>query len=459
MTQAPPVFTWRFVAPLLTGAVLNPINTSLIATALVPIAQAMRVSVGRTSVLVAALYLASAIAQPTAGRLAEEVGPRRVLLAGLGCALVGGLVGGLGSNLMTLVVARILIGAGSAAVYPSAMALIRFRAHAAGLTAPPGGVLGVLVVTGSATAALGLPIGGLLIDTWGWRTTFFVNVPVAFAASLSTLMWVPADASVTRSVPMREVADRIDLVGVAAFGATICGLLIFLLGFPTVNLIPLTGAVVLGAGLMWWELRASNPFFDVRLLVTNRALTRTHLRYALGALCVYSVLYGLSQWLEAGHGLDARSAGLLLLPMSGLSALIAAPVSRRNLIRLPLLAAAASCLVASIGVLFLKSTTPIAWVVPITLGFGITLGCIVSANQTMLYHQVPHQQIGTASGLFKTFGSMGSIASTAIIAVAFRDGAQDTNLHTLAVAMIFVSGGGLALTLFDRSVMSRGLWT
>lgn len=60
-------FSWRFVAPLLAGSSVNAINSSLIATALVPIAVTMHVSAGRATVLVAVLYLASAVAQPTGG--------------------------------------------------------------------------------------------------------------------------------------------------------------------------------------------------------------------------------------------------------------------------------------------------------------------------------------------------------------------------------------------------------
>jgi MFS family permease len=157
-------FPWRFVTPLYMGSALNPINSSLIATALVPIAAAVHVSVGRTAVLVSALYLASAIAQPTGGKLAEEFGPRRVFLAGILTVLAGGLVGGFGQDLTTLVVARVLIGVGTSAGYPSAMLLIRRRADAAGLGAPPGSVLGGLMIAGAATAAVGLPIGGVLVD-------------------------------------------------------------------------------------------------------------------------------------------------------------------------------------------------------------------------------------------------------------------------------------------------------
>ena len=144
------------------GAALNPINSSVIATALVSIAAAMGVSVGRTSILISSLYLTSAIAQPTCGRLAEEFGPRRVFLAGIAIVLAAGILGGVGQNLPTLVVARVLIGLGTSAGYPSAMLLIRRRAAVIGLNSPPSGVLGGLAISGAATVAIGPTIGGLL---------------------------------------------------------------------------------------------------------------------------------------------------------------------------------------------------------------------------------------------------------------------------------------------------------
>jgi len=159
-TPAANAFPWRFVAPLYMGSALNPINSSVIATALVPIATAMHVSVGQTLVLVSSLYLASAIAQPTAGKLAEEFGPRRVFMVGILTVLLGGIVGGVAPNLTTLVIARVLIGIGTSAGYPSAMLMVRRRAAQAGLDAPPGNVLGGLVIAGAVTAAWACPSAG-----------------------------------------------------------------------------------------------------------------------------------------------------------------------------------------------------------------------------------------------------------------------------------------------------------
>src|SRR5208282_1720060 len=154
-TESKKAFDWRFVTPLYIGSALNPVNTSFIATALVPIAAAINVPVGQTAVLVAALYMACIVAQPAAGKLSEVFGPRRVFLAGILAVLAGGVLGGFGHDLATLIVSRVLIGVGTSTGYPSAMLLIRQRAESAGLTGPPGGVLGGLVIAGMATAVIG----------------------------------------------------------------------------------------------------------------------------------------------------------------------------------------------------------------------------------------------------------------------------------------------------------------
>jgi MFS family permease len=70
-TESKKAFDWRFVTPLYIGSALNPVNTSFIATALVPIAAAINVPVGQNAVLVAALYMACIIAQPAAGKLSD----------------------------------------------------------------------------------------------------------------------------------------------------------------------------------------------------------------------------------------------------------------------------------------------------------------------------------------------------------------------------------------------------
>ncbi len=203
------------------------------------------------------------------------------------------------------------------------------------------------------------------------------------------------------------------------------------------------------SGFAWWELRIERPFLDLRLLAANGALTRTYARFGLLTFCVYTVLYGVTEWIGAARGLSSLATGLLLLPMSGLSAIVLGPVSRRNLVRAPLIAAAAASIVASVGVVLLTTGTSLGWLVCITLLFGVTMGAMSSGNQTALYKLVAPDSIGTASGLLRTFGYLGSIAPSATIGIVFHRRVADSGLHHLAVVMVLASFAALILTVAD----------
>jgi len=445
----------RFVSPMLLGAALNPINSSVIATALVSIAAAMHVSVGQTSILISSLYLTSAIAQPTAGRLSEEFGPRRVFLVGIVLVLVGGIVGGVGQDLSTLVVSRVLIGLGTSAGYPSAMLLIRRRASAIGLQSPPADVLGALAVAGAATIAIGPTIGGLLVGWFNWRAAFLINVPVTVAAVVMALAWIPRDSDAVRGRTPREFALRIDLLGVIGFGGAMTALLVFLLSLPHPDWIALAVSVVVAAALVVWELRATNPFLDVRLLSSNGVLTRTYVRNGLTLLGVYVILYGLTQWIEVAHGLSAYEAGLALIPMGVLSAISARVASRHVRLRLSLTGSAVLLVIGAVSTLFLTSHSPLAAIIVVTGVFGLASGSSNVTNQTALYRAAPPQTVGTASGLLRTFGYVGSIASATITGLVFRSHVDDTGLHTISLILIGAGIVVLLMTVFDRGLGQR----
>jgi MFS family permease len=152
----------RFVVACSFGSVLNPVNSSIIAVALASIGRAFGAGPASTTWLVSALYLATAIGQPTAGRLADLLGPRRVYLAGTVLVAAGGVLGCLAGSLAVLVVSRVVIGSGTSAAYPAAMALVRRQSRRLRQD-PPGRVLGALAITGQASMAVGPVLGGVLI--------------------------------------------------------------------------------------------------------------------------------------------------------------------------------------------------------------------------------------------------------------------------------------------------------
>ena len=176
------------------------------------------------------------------------------------------------------------------------------------------------------------------------------------------------------------------------------------------------------------------------------------IRLLIGGLFV---LYGLTQWAEAVRGLSESASGLLLLPMTLVSAVVISPVSRRNLIRGPLVAAALMCLAGSAGVLLLTSSSWIGLFVAVTVVFGISMGAASAGNQTALYDQAPAQQLGSAAGLLRTFAYMGSIASSAVTGIVFHTHVTDHGLHLIAWIMVGISAALIIMTVADSSLSPR----
>jgi MFS family permease len=141
--------------------------------------------------------------------------------------------------------------------------------------------------------------------------------------------------------------------------------------------------------------------------------------------------------------------------MTLVSGLIISPVARRNLVRGPVIAAATACVIGSAGVLVLSTSAWIGWVVIITLFFGLVVGFAAAGNQTALYAQAPPDQLGTASGLLRTFGYVGSIASSAITGLVFHTSVSDAGVHLIAWIMIGVSLVLLAISVLDRTLPNR----
>jgi MFS family permease len=445
-------FGRRFVAAISFGSVLNPVNSSIIAVALVPIGRAFGVGASVTTWLVSALYLATAIGQPTMGRLADLAGPRRVYLAGAAAVAAGGLFGYLGWSLGSLIAARIVIGLGTSAAYPAAMAMVRHQAQRLNREAP-GGVLGALAVAGQATMAVGPPLGGLLIAAGGWRLTFLINVPLAVAGIAAVLAWLPADS---QRVRVASAWHELDPAGLVLFAAALTGLLLFLMSLASPRWWLLGVIAVLLTALTARELRARTPFLDVRMLARNRALTTTYLRFGVTMLITYGFIYGWTLWLEQGAGLSAADAGfLMMMPSFVVAAVVSALASRRSRLW-PLLVAGAAVLAAgSAGLLLLTGRSPLWLLLVISVVFGAQNGLNVVTNQAAMYNQAPAGSTGTAAGMLRTFMYLGAIASASLISLSFGHAATDPGLHRLAVILTIAAAALLAVTLAGRKPAAR----
>jgi MFS family permease len=441
-------FGRRFVVAVSAGSVLNPVNSSIIAVALVAIGRSFGVGAAATTWLVSALYLATAVGQPAMGRLADQFGPRRVYLAGLALVAAGGLAGWLAPSLGVLVAARVILGLGTSAAYPAAMAMIRSQAQRLRRD-PPGSVLGALAVAGQATMAVGPPLGGLLIAAGGWRLTLLINVPLAAAGAVFALAWLPADE------PVRLRLAALDLPGAGLFAATLTALLLFVMNLRAHPWWLLGAAAALGAALARRELAARSPFLDVAMLAHNRVLTTTYLRFGVTMLVTYSFIYGWTLWLEQAAGKTASAAGLLMLPSFAAAAGISALAARSRRIWPPLAAGAVTLTAGSASLLALNGQSPVWILAAVSVVFGVQNGLSLVTNQAAMYAQAPAAQTGTAAGLLRTFMYLGAIASAGITGFVFGARATDGGLHHLAMILIITSAVLLAATLADRDLHHR----
>ncbi|HEY0814579.1 MAG TPA: MFS transporter [Pseudonocardia sp.] len=446
-------FNRRLIPPMILGSVLNPVNSSMIAVALIPIGIALGAPPSETAWLVSGLYLATAIGQPVVGRLVDVYGPRRLYL--MGTALVGlaGILGVVAPNVGVLVAARVLLGFGTCAGYPAAMSLIRSESTRTGRDSP-NAILTLLTIAAQTIAVVGPTLGGLLIGLGGWRATFTINIPLAIACLVLGARRLPRAPAAAR--PETSLTSRIDLAGIVLFAVTLVSLLLFLTTPQLSHAYLLAIAVVAAACLGWWELRAATPFIDLRVLGGNLPLLATFARTLLTAIVSYTYLYGYTQWLEQGRGLSPTAAGLALTPTFIVGILVAAVSGRRTEVRGKLIVGSIAQIVAAAALLLLGSQSPILLLLAVAVVLGIPQGLNNLANQNAMYHQADPTRTGSTAGLSRTFFYLGAITAAAANGAFLAHGADTSGLHHLVwfigpCAVVF-----LVLTLADRSLRRIG---
>src|SRR6478736_6284407 len=279
------------IAGLSLGTALNPLNSSMIAVALVVLRADFALDVATVTWVVTSFYLTSAAGQPLMGRLADRFGPRRLFL--LGMALVA--------------VTRAFMALGTATAYPSAVVMVAALARQANVksTRP----LGRIQMANTSAAAVGPVVGGLLVSLVGWEALFLINGPLALVAIFVVRRFAPADVKRERGRVAELLRDS-DLPGIGAFiGALVLVMMALLNGLP--ELLQTAGGYDPGiVGLLMLPLAAisvvGTPF-------AVRAIDRFGVRRVLIAGVVLLIAASGTMWL-----LTASLAAPLVLGMTAL---------------------------------------------------------------------------------------------------------------------------------------------
>lgn len=435
--HSPEAAGWR----LGMGTLLQGLNSSMIVVAIVAISATFN-DVTAVPWLISALYFTAAICSPTFGHLADLFGPKRIYYAGLILTIVASCLGPFSPNIWTLVAVRALIGVGTAAQMPAAVAIvmdIAKRRHGRSSTS-----VGTLSMLGQVSSAVGPVIGGLIVSSLGWRWIFWVNIPLVVNAALWS--WrVPAPSG----VHLKNQRIDIDWGGIMLFCLCMVSLLY---GLLAENCIRLYVGIILAIGcfiaFLTIEQHKSAPFVDLRFLMSHKRVIYIYIRTIIVNIAFYMIFYGIPQWSESEGGMDATHAGFLMLPnfLAGIitTKLAAALASRWSTQRMRIVGGLLTVISMVIGlVAFTAGSLPLFYVASFFL--GLPSGFNVMGNQLELNQIVPLSQLGQATGLFRTMQFVGAAVSTPIVHQIL----YSTNSSHIELILIVIGGIGFIALLCD----------
>ncbi len=346
------------------------------------------------------------------GSTADRFGRKRTFVAGLIVFSIGSLLCSLAPDQTTLVVFRMVQAVGGSMLNPVAMSIItntftnpKERAQAVGVWAA---VVGV-------SMALGPVIGGVLVTSVGWRSIFWINLPVGLAAIVLTLRFIPESRA--------PKARRVDGVGQALVIVLLSSLTYGIIEAPNRGwaspVIVAAFAIALASliGLVTWEGRCDEPLIDLRFFrsvpFSGAAVIAVAAFATLGGFLFLNTLY-----LQDVRGFSPLKAGLATLPMA-LMTMLLPPISGRIVgtrgSRIPLLVAGAALTVSCLMLSQIGATTSFAWLFAAYVVFGIGFGFVNAPITNAAVSGMPRAQAGVASAIASTSRQVGSTLGVAVV--------------------------------------------
>jgi EmrB/QacA subfamily drug resistance transporter len=383
------------------------------------------------------------------GRAGDLIGRKRIFLVGLVIFTTASLLDGLASSEGMLIGARALQGLGAALVSPAALSIIsttfaegRERARALGVWA-------AIAIGGS---AVGLVLGGFLVQYLSWQWIFFVNVPVGIAAFVLSLRLIPESRD-EHAHGSYDIAGAVTVTGglmalvYAIVGANSAGW-----GSPkTIGFFVLAAALL--ASFVAIELRAKAPL--VRLSIFRiRSLLTANLTMFLAASAIFAMFFFNTLYLQRVLGYEPLKAGLAFLPFTAgimVSAGLASTFAPRIGVR-PV--AAAGMLLTAAGLLLLTQLpvdgSYVTNVLPSILLSSLGMGAVFMPLTLVATTGLRNEDQGLASGLFNTSQQIGGALGLAIlstIATSKTASAGGTPTEALVVGFHWAFAAGAVIML------------
>jgi EmrB/QacA subfamily drug resistance transporter len=359
-----------------------------------------------------AYLLSSAILLVPFGRIADIYGRKKIFTCGIVIFTLASLLSGMANSATMLISCRVLQGIGGAMIAGTAVALLTtvFPANERGK------VLGITIAAAYIGLSLGPVLGGLLTQHLGWRSIFFLNVPLGLVVIGFTLLKVRGEWTGAKG-------ERFDFAGSVIYSL---GLVALVYGFTLLPAMLGVGLIVGGAiglsAFTRWEMRTKSPVLDISLFKNSKAFTFSNLAALINYSATFAITFLISLYLQYVKGFNPASAGLILVAMPAMQAIFS-PLAGRLSDRIePRLIASAGMALTTIGLIifvFLSEETSLELIIGnlILMGFGFAL--FSSPNTNAVMSSAPKTAYGVASATLATMRQVGMVFSMGVAMLMF----------------------------------------
>ncbi len=426
------------------GQFMGPFDGSVVNFAIPSIGKSLGGSISSLSWIITSYLILLATLSLTAGRLADIHGRKNTYAIGVGIFVTASAMCSLAPSVNALIGTRLFQGIGASMMGGNSIALLS-SFYAPGERGKAIGVLSASTFTGLSLAP---SAGGFLIQYLGWRSIFYVNVPIGIVVILITLFLIRGE------IPTGK-PEKFDPKGAVLWGVAI-SLVLFgvstLSSYLGIAITTLAGGISIMAVFVLVESKTEHPLLDLNLLKKNRLFTLSVSTAFLNYASTYGIVFVMSLYLRLGLGLSPFNAGLVWLT-EPLVVIVTSPIGGYISDRVePRYQTTAALSVICASMLSLSTlgthSTPLE-IIPRLAFLGVGSGFFGSANTNTVMSTVNKYQYGVASGIQNTMRTSGQAISLALVVALLTEVFhQNASLSTALVSVpsnVIVDGVRIAL--------------
>jgi EmrB/QacA subfamily drug resistance transporter len=389
------------------AAFLTPFLGSAVNLALPSIGKDLNASAISLGWVISSFMLSSAMFLLPFGRMADIVGRKKMFSLGIILFTISTFLIIFSYSITSLIILRIFQGIASAMIFGTSMAIITSVFQ----PGERGKAMGINITAVYLGLSVGPVIGGLLTQYFGWRSIFIFLVPFGIVSIILLKRRIKTEWA-------EASGEKFDWKGSVVYGVALAS---FMYGFS--KLPGTTGWICVGAGIvfaalfLFMEEKTENPVFDIKLILQNRVFAFSGLAALINYSATSAIGFFMSLYLQYIKGLDARSAGLIMISQPIAMTVLSPIAGRLSDKKNPGVIASIGMGLTAAGLIFLcfiTADTPDYMIVLLLILMGIGFGLFSSPNSNAIMSSVERRHLGVASGVVGTMRMIGQMMSMGI---------------------------------------------